>query len=417
MAVAPDGSIYYGRRNGRFVVDRWFPNGTVIRVAGTGAFGSTGDGGPATLATIQVQHVGIALGPDGNLYIRDRTCVRVVYPNGIIDTFAGNCNAGGLPPNTGDGGRALSALMGATFLDIPAVGPDGSVYFGSYQFVRRVTPDGIIRAFAGGGPGGDGVAATSAALFSTGSATNRMVAVAPGGDVYIKDACRIRRVGVDGVITTAVGTGACGFSGDGGLAVRAQIQSEDETPISVTPDHALYLLDRDPGATTRVRRVEPAQPGLGNTDLVIPDEAGGTAYVFNSAGQHLRTLDLLTSAERANFSYDENGRLASVIDGNGNTTIIQRDGAGGPTAIVGPFGHFTALTIGADDFLASIVNPASETQTFTYHPGGLMASRTDARNHTYAYSYDPVGRLLRGDDPAGGFRDRREDSGRPLGAA
>ena len=75
-----------------------------------------------------------------------------------------------------------------------------------------------------------------------------------------------------------------------------------------------------------------------------------------------------------------------------------------PTAIVGPYGQQTTLTLDANGYLTSITNPASESIQLASTSGGLLTSLTDARGNTHHFTYDALGRLTRDDDPAGGFK-------------
>ena len=191
-----------------------------------------GDGGPATQATTH-RPQGIAVGPDGSLYIADsyNHRIRRVGPDGIITTVAGT----DVPGFGGDGGPATQAT-----LDYPqgiAVGPDGSLYIADSgnNRIRRVGPDGIITTVAGTdgsqGFGGDGGPATQARLAGPWG-----IAFGPDGSLYIADSGnqRIRRVGPDGIITTVAGTGQSGFSGDGGPATQARLIGPGESPSGRT---------------------------------------------------------------------------------------------------------------------------------------------------------------------------------------
>jgi RHS repeat-associated protein len=143
VAVASDGSVYISDSNS-FQVRRVGPDGMISRFAGAsteqGSQFPSGDGGPAILANVGFP-TALAIGSDGALYISNTSTgggsfdlVRRVGPDGIITTVAG----GGAGP-LGDGGPATSAsLVGPSGL---AVGPDGSLYVadGLSERIRRVT--------------------------------------------------------------------------------------------------------------------------------------------------------------------------------------------------------------------------------------------------------------------------------------
>ena len=111
----------------------------------------------------------------------------------------------------------------------------------------------------------------------------------------------------------------------------------------------------------------------------------------------------MTGATLFSFGYDSSGRLATVTDGSGNITTIDRDSSGNPTAIVAPFGQRTALTLDANGYLASMTNPAGESTLMTYNDGGLMSTYTDPKGNIHNFTYDANGLLVRDDNPAGGF--------------
>ncbi len=398
VAVAPDGSFFVADL-GNNRIRRVDPNGIITTVAGTGPYGFSGDGGPATLAQLNGPY-GVELGPDGSLYIadRDNSRVRRVGPDGIISTVAGGGVCGG---SHGDGGPATRACLAQPWH--VAVAPDGSLYIadrGHYR-VRRVGTDGIISTVAGAGTGGfsgDGGPATLAHLSSP-----EGIAVGPDGTLYIADASnyRVRQVGSDGIINTIAGNGTSGFSasGDGGLAIRAQFS--EPTDLALGRDGSLYVADYLNG---RVRRVMTILPGGSAGAIIIPSRDASLVFVFSGSGRHLQTLNALTGALIFQFSYDGTFRLTSVTDGDGNVTAITRDISGKPTAIVGPYGQATTLALDVNGYLSGITNPASETIQLASTPGGLLTSLTNARGHTSNFTYDSRGRLTRDDDPAGGFK-------------
>ncbi len=403
MAVGPDGSLYIGDRNNRRV-RRVGPDGIITTVAGDGQSGFSGDGGPATQAALS-DPIAVAVGPDGSLYIADRNNNRVrrVGPDGIITTVAGDGQIG----FSGDGGLATQAALSETIG--VAVGPDGSLYIvdrGNNR-IRRVGPDGIIITVAGNGRSGfsgDGGHATQAAV----SAPFGM-AVGPDGNLYIADSSnnRIRRVGPDGIIITVAGNGQSGFSGDGGPPTQAALSAP--FGVAVGPDGNLYIAEF---SNQRVRKLAAPLPGFAADDVVLAAEDGSEVYAFHGpSGRHLLTLDARTGAVRYEFSYDAAGLLSAVIepiidnDGNvtqHNVTRIERDAEGEPVVIIAPFGQRTGLEVNADGYLSRITNPAGEATKFSYTSDGLLISLTDPRGGVYRFTYDEQGRMTRDEDPAGG---------------
>jgi PKD repeat protein len=219
----------------------------IATVAGTGTYGYSGDGGPATAAQLDSPH-GVAVDRQGNLYIADygNNRVRKVARDGRISTVAGN----GKSLFSGDGGPATAAQLYAP--SSVAVDGQGNLYvtdFGNRR-VRKVTTSGVISTVAGTGTlgfSGDGGPATAAELaYPLGLAVDRQ------GNLYIADygAQRVRKVSTAGVISTVAGTGTPGSAGDGGPATAAQLN----TPIAVAVDAqgSLYIAD---SGNNRIRKV------------------------------------------------------------------------------------------------------------------------------------------------------------------
>jgi RHS repeat-associated protein len=340
---------------------------------------------------------GLAVGPDGSLYIADyfNRRIRRVGPDGIITTVAGNGAIG----SGGDGGLATQAQFWNP--QNVAVGPDGSLYIAdsSNNRIRRVGADGIITTVAGDGINGfsgDGGPAAQAQLDGPFG-----VAVGPDGSLYIADLDnnRIRRVRPDGIMTTVAGNGSYGFSGDGGPATQAQLNFP--TGVAVGPDGRLYIADL---YNSRIRRVDLPLAGFSLDDITVPSEDAGEVYLFDRHGRHLHTLNAFTGAVRYQFGYDSAGRLATVTDGDGNVTAIEHNASGNPTAIIAPFGQRTMLSPDANGYLANLKNPAGEIVRFTYSADGLLISMADPNGNQYRFSHDTVGRLIRDEDPAGGSK-------------
>jgi len=234
------------------VVRKVTRSGAITTVAGTGAPGYSGDGGPATAALLS-NPAGVAVDGAGDLFIADtgNAVVRKVAPGGVITTVAGLGRYGSAD---GDGGPATAAA-----LNNPAgvaVDAAGDLFiletFGNR--VRKVTPDGIITTVAGTGTAGysgDGGPATAAALNSPDG-----IAANAAGDLFIADTNNnvVREVKPGGVITTVAGSGAYGYGGgegDGGPATAAALNN----PAGVAADAAgdLFILNAGTGAIREVR--------------------------------------------------------------------------------------------------------------------------------------------------------------------
>lgn len=273
MALGPDGSLYiadtYNQR-----IRRVDPAGVITTVVGKGwPPGHSGDDGPAAEASLYYP-TGVALGSDGSLYIADRGSHRIrkvrpvdgrVDPAGVITTIAGN----GKSAYAGDGGPAAEAVLSWPFA--LAIDADGNLYIADQnnRRIRRIDTEGVITTIAGNGDwgySGDGGPATEASL-----RTVYGLALAADGSLYLADTKnhRIRkiqpldgRIDPEGVITTVAGNGERGYSGDGGPATAARLDSP--CGVSLGADGSIYVADTN---NHRIRKVSP--------DGIITTIAGG----------------------------------------------------------------------------------------------------------------------------------------------
>jgi uncharacterized protein (TIGR03437 family) len=246
VAVDAGGNVFISDSgNGR--VRKINASGIITTVDGNGSFGFSGDGGPATSASLY-SPLGVAVDSVGNLYIADNTNQRIrkVGASGTIATVAGN----GIFGFSGDGGPATSAkLNGPTGVAVDAI---GNVYIADKdnRLIRQVNGSGIITTVAGGGtPGtlGDGGPATSAYLSSP-----QGVAIDAAGSFYIGDigSQRIRKVNSTGMIVTLAGGGAAGILGDGGLATTASLSGPEGVAVDVAGN--VFIADQ---GNNRIREV------------------------------------------------------------------------------------------------------------------------------------------------------------------
>lgn len=255
LAIDKSGNVYIADQfNHR--IRRIAPDGTITTVAGSGTQGSAGDDGPATSAQLNYPS-GIAIDGSGALYITDTMnhVIRKVAVGGNITRIAGQRGLPGFVEKNAKGefidarDAQLNAPTGI------AMDSAGNIYFCDTRNhrVRKIGTDGKIQTIAGTGEKGetgDGGSALEAKLNSpTG------VAVDAAGNVYIADQMnhRIRKVDTSGIITTVAGTGLPGYSGNGGLATKAQLFYP--CCIALDAQGNLFIADR---TNNRVRRVDAA---------------------------------------------------------------------------------------------------------------------------------------------------------------
>jgi len=194
-------------------------------VAGSGTSGFSGDGGPAELATLSAP-LGVRWTADGDLLVADsgnHRVRRITFTDGgpVMETVAGT---GEINP-TPDGRAPLETAILFPYDVIE--GPNGEIFIseGVGSRVRRITADGEVTTVLGtgvAGSSGDGGPGTSAQVD-----TPSGLALAPDGSLFVADlrGHRIRRLAPDGTVTTVAGTGAPGYSGDGGPGTEAQLNS------------------------------------------------------------------------------------------------------------------------------------------------------------------------------------------------
>jgi len=324
MAADSAGNLYFGGYEGNRI-RRISPTGTIGTYAGSGVNVASGDGGPAIQAAIQ-DLVGMAADGAGNLYIADSIWVREISAAGIITTIAGE-GTYGVP---GDGGPAINADF--DFLESVAVDASGNLYIGDDDRIRKITPDGIIHTVAGTGTAGyegDGGPALAAQLHMPLS-----LATDAGGNLYIADEenYRVRMVSAAGTITTVAGNGSFDFQGDGGPAAAAPLSAT--LGIAVDAAGSLYIAD---AGNNRVRKVL--------ADGTIATVAGTGVAGYSGDGGPATAAQL--SNPRA-VAFDANGNLYIADEGNyairkvapnGTITTVAANsslgyiGTGGPAAI------------------------------------------------------------------------------------
>jgi len=303
-------------------------SGIITTIAGGGASGYGGDGGPATLASFY-QPTGIAVDHSGNVYVADNLNYRVrkINTSGIITTIAGT----GISGYNGDNIPATSAQLYAPF-DV-AVDSLGNVFIGDFSDgrVRKVDPSGIITTVAGNGTpywsGENGWAATAVGLSPVTG-----VAVDVSGNLYIASGNnvsasgsidnRVLKVNTSGIITTIAGQNSSGFSGDEAAATAALLSS----PYKIAPDRKgnLYIAD---GGNNRIRKIDASgiittYAGKGIAGFSGDGGLADTAELYSPTGVAVDGSGNLYIADYANARIRYTSMPDFVPNINANTTSI-----------------------------------------------------------------------------------------------
>jgi len=308
------------------------PSGaTLVLVAGLGADGESGDGGPAPVAqfgeitsmffdddgrlTLADSHAGLS--PQGT-YI-DRTDIRRIDRDGTVTTVAGN---GTLDFTTSANGGSLRLYAHAAV----AAGPAGAIYvaYGSVvpiggggtkvthgNFVGRIDRDGTFHVLAGdeiAGYSGDGGPALSARL-----SESRGLVVDHEGTIYVVDTGNnvVRTISPSGTIATIAGSGGRGNTGDDGPATAATFFAP--LAVALSPDGSLFIADTN---NDRVRRIDHG----GTLHRVVDGVSLPSSLAFGSGG-------VLYVADTGN------ARVLRISPDGVVTTVAGPAGLASPTAL------------------------------------------------------------------------------------
>jgi transposase-like protein len=228
--------------------------GVMWSFAGDGTHGYGGDGMPAPVAQLAFPY-DVAADGAGNVFIADcwNNVIRRVGSSGTISTVAGTGVAG----YSGDGRPATRAQLNRPVG--VAVCDDGAILIADTlnSVVRRVDAAGEISTIAGSGASGfsgDGGLATAAEL----SFPTRVLPFGDGFLISDQENGRVRLVNGDGVITTFAGTGETTVSGDDGPATAAGVVMPKG--LAVDGDGSCYIAQAPPISTHGhcVRKVDPS---------------------------------------------------------------------------------------------------------------------------------------------------------------
>ena len=301
-------------------------SGIITTVAGNGDFSYSGDGGPATSASLNSPYR-VAVDSVGNLYIADTSNnrIRKVDVNGTITTVAGNGTSG----YSGDGGSAVNASLNGPH-DVVVDG-EGNLYIAdnNNHRIRKVDVNGIITTVAGNGTqgySGDGGPAANATIrFPQG------VAVDSAGNLYIADTSnhRIRKIDLNGIITTVAGIGTSGYNGDSGLATAASLYFPSRMEVDGSGN--LYIADT---INNRIRKVD--------SNGIISTVAGNGSFGYSgdsgaaTSATMIHPGDMAVDSAGNLYIADTSNHVIRKVDSNGIISTVAGNGTTGYSGDNGP---------------------------------------------------------------------------------
>ena len=322
-AIASDaaGNIYYVAFFSVYKVDT---SGNITRIAGLGPSGYSGDGGPAINAQLDGP-TALAADSAGNVYIAEGGGhIRKVSTDGGISTIAGSgvCHGGCFANGAGDGGPATAAQLFSPWQI--AVDSEGNVYFAEWGTprLRKISTSGIVTTVVGNGTSGfsgDSGPATSAMIgeiwgLTIDNAGSIYISDNIGGDDYAPDAVRVRKVTPDGIIATIAGTGAPGESPDTGDGGPA-IRAQIRVAGALAVDSAGNLYISD---YMHVRRVTP--------DGIITTIAGNGQTDYQGDGGPATSAGFNGTYYGPALAVDPGDNLYLADTSNNRIRKISRDG-------------------------------------------------------------------------------------------
>lgn len=355
------GNFYIADQNNN-IIRKVDTAGAITTVAGTGEQGFDGDGGAATQATLD-SPVGVAIDASGNLYISDtkNQRVRKVSTSGTISTIAGTGTAG----FSGDGGAATLAMI--SLPTAIAVDGSGNVYFAdsNNNRVREiVAASGLIQTVAGNGEqgySGDGGSATSASLD-----TPEGISVDSSGNLYLSDTRnnRIRKVS-GGVITTIAGDGSFRFAGDGSTATSGSFASPHG--IAVTANGTtLYVADTD---NQRIRQISSSNQlsTIAGNGQEGEDQLNGSATAVSLDSP----LGVAIGPQGTVAIADTDNDLVRAVFGS---TVVTTAGGDQPTSMLALSIPSQAITYGQGVLTATLTTSASSSGSVIFYDSGVSVA-------------------------------------------
>lgn len=356
VTAGADGSIYVVETDGNRVRRIAPDSGLITTVAGSGAYGFAGDGGPAQLANL-ARPSDVALDGAGNLYIADHqnNCIRVVdHSTGIISRYAGTCEQDAWSM-VNEGVPAIDvALFRPTTLRFDALGNLLFTEQGAGRIRKIDAETGILTTIAGG----EGIESENVPALFGRIDMPQGLALTSNGDLYVssQNSFVIQRISAaDGMLHIVAGNGFSHFSGEGGAATLAQIWSEDVVvdwlgTVSFLDNQRIRSVSADSGLITTVAGLGswdapsdgvPAMNAYFSYPTALTRDASGNLFIAEQGNQRIRKVDagsgLIHHYAGQGYGYGgDNGYAINAlmrtvsdmaVDASGNLYVVEEGSA------------------------------------------------------------------------------------------
>ena len=389
-----------------------------------------GDGGPAEKARLSYPK-GIAIAVDKTMYISDSRNVRVVSPDGKIDTLIGHHGPQNGPP------RPLKCQSVFEARDVQLQWPtklalnplDSTLHIVDDTLILRLTTDMRVMVIAGKSPlcnlNPDEQEDSSeeeddlrrrADTKSFGPVLD--LAFSPDGQLYMAEKkpspmkTIINVIDVHGTVEHFAGGGVqrdeddclcktlancsnpdCSKSSN---VLSTQIQFGSLSALAVSPDDSVHVADNDHLQIVSLRKALPKSKKASG-DIVLADTVSKELYTFNRYGQHVKTHSLETGGLLYAFVYSKNtvfGRLTVITDALGNKIGLQRDYTNRVQSIENTYGQKFAIRLSRFKHLEQFRVDSKNTVDFHYKDNsGLLETKTQTNGDFSVYAYDAFGRV------------------------